>query len=312
MIHGPLERSKALNSTPTVSRHSQNSTEASFRSASETIHLQIMPKSAASQPEFPHLTSSVKEGQPFRKAGDNTQLTAPPAGVMSTSESVNAPTAGICNHFGSKHFADLPPLTQNPPTPRNTRNRPHKARNGPSKRSTKSSHAVVEPVDSITKSETAVSRKKPDLEQSDHLKIRRNVVAETLVAPQASKEIPKSQSDAGGIIPVKSAMLFTLPTVPASAQPQATLRCRSSPPTQREISLTALPPPPLPYSGSDAPDDLKDAAEMSIARQVSISYRQRELLVPSVPKVARQPMLIDVSDGSHVARKSQYLVLEDV
>ena len=70
--------------------------------------------------------------------------------------------------------------------------------------------------------------------------------------------------------------------------------------------------PPLPSLGSDAPeDDFKDAAEISIARQISISHRQRELLVPIVPRVARQPMLVDVSDRSQVARKSHHLVLED-
>lgn len=312
MVHAPLEGSKALACTQSVSRHSQTSTEASFHSASETLPLQITPKPAASQPKFPHRTSSDKGGQRFRRVKNNTQPTAPPARVTSTSESVDPSTAETHSHFESKPFADLEPLTLNPPTSRSTRSRPYKTRQRPSKGSTGSSHAVVETVDSITKSESPVSRKKPELEPGDRVEIRRiNAVAATLVAPQAPKYSSKGKDGAGVVAPAKSAMLSTFPTVPSSAQQQQTSRRPNSPPTQQEISLTTLRLPPIPYSGSGAPDDLKDAAEMSIARQISISHQQRERLVPIVPKVARQPMLVDVSDGSQVARKSQHLVLED-
>ncbi|KAI4121011.1 MAG: hypothetical protein LQ338_006614 [Usnochroma carphineum] len=57
-------------------------------------------------------------------------------------------------------------------------------------------------------------------------------------------------------------------------------------------------------------------AEISIARQISISKRQRQLLVPAVPKVAPQPVqprIVDVQPGSR-SRKSHHsyhLVLED-
>ena len=309
MVHGPLEDSTAITSTQNISRHSQTSTEASFHSASETLPLRITPNPAAGQPKLPHRTSSARGGQPFRNVNMNTQ---PTARVVSTPESIDVPTAGNHNHFSSNPFADLQPLTLHPPTTRSTRSRPHKTRQRSSKGSTNSSHAVVETVDSTTESETAMSRKKPDLEPSDHFEVRRrNFVAETLVAPQAPKSISKSKDSAGVVVPAKSARLSKLPIVPALAQQQQTSRRPSSPPTQQEISLTSLRLPPLPYSGSDAPDDLKDAAEISIARQISISHRQRELLVPIVPKVARQPMLVDVGDGSQVARKSQHLVLEN-
>ena len=309
MVHGPLEGLMAVNSTQNISRHSQTSTEANFHSASETLPLRITPKPAASQPNFLHRTSSVRGGQPFRNDKMNTQ---PTACVLSTSESIDVPTTGTHNHISSNPFADLQPLTLHPPTTRSTRSRPHKTRQRPSKGSTNSSHAVVETVDSTTGSETAMSSEKPDLEPSDHFEVRRrNVVAETLLAPQAPKSISKSKDSAGVVVPAKSGRLSKLPVVPALAQQQQTSRRPSSLPTQQEISLTSLRLPPLPYSGSDAPDDLKDAAEMSMARQISISYRQRELLVPIVPKVARQPMLVDVDDGSQVARKSQHLVMED-
>ncbi|KAI4185954.1 MAG: hypothetical protein L6R41_003798 [Letrouitia leprolyta] len=60
-------------------------------------------------------------------------------------------------------------------------------------------------------------------------------------------------------------------------------------------------------------DILPKAAEISIARQISISRRQRQLLVPAMPKVAPQPVqprFVDVYHGRRL-HKSQHLVLED-
>ena len=57
---------------------------------------------------------------------------------------------------------------------------------------------------------------------------------------------------------------------------------------------------------------LRDTAEISIARQISVSKRQRHLLVPVVPKTVRQPMqptVVDVREPSP-CRKSHHLVLE--
>ncbi len=63
----------------------------------------------------------------------------------------------------------------------------------------------------------------------------------------------------------------------------------------------------------NAPDQKpKDDAEISIARQISVSKRQRHLLVPIVPKTARQPMqptVIDVREPSP-CRKSHHVVVE--
>lgn len=63
----------------------------------------------------------------------------------------------------------------------------------------------------------------------------------------------------------------------------------------------------------DAPDQkLRAAAEISIARQISVSRRQRHLLVPIVPKTARQsmqPTVVDMREPSP-CRKSHHLVLE--
>lgn len=60
-------------------------------------------------------------------------------------------------------------------------------------------------------------------------------------------------------------------------------------------------------------EDIPKAAEISIARQISISRRQRQLLVPAVPRVAPQPVqpkVVDVHQGRRL-RKSHHLILED-
>ncbi|KAL8774558.1 MAG: hypothetical protein Q9209_000931 [Squamulea sp. 1 TL-2023] len=59
---------------------------------------------------------------------------------------------------------------------------------------------------------------------------------------------------------------------------------------------------------------LREAAEISIARQISISQRQRQLLVQAVPRVAPQPLQPQIVGKGHEARKSHHshhLVLED-
>lgn len=65
---------------------------------------------------------------------------------------------------------------------------------------------------------------------------------------------------------------------------------------------------------SPSADPLRKAAEISIARQISMSRQQRHMMTPVVPKVAPQPLqpkIIDVHHGSSTARKSHHLVLED-
>ena len=56
------------------------------------------------------------------------------------------------------------------------------------------------------------------------------------------------------------------------------------------------------------------AAEISIARQISVSRRQRQLLVPIIPKTTKQPMqpkLVNVEGVSrHASRKSHHVLVE--
>ena len=68
----------------------------------------------------------------------------------------------------------------------------------------------------------------------------------------------------------------------------------------------------LPVRPNVLDQKLRNATEISIARQISVSRRQRHLLVPIVPKTARQPVqptVVDVGEPSP-CRKSHHLALE--
>ncbi|KAI4206814.1 MAG: hypothetical protein LQ346_000876 [Caloplaca aetnensis] len=97
---------------------------------------------------------------------------------------------------------------------------------------------------------------------------------------------------------------------------------RSFPLLSAESTQTPLnarnPSPQRPLSPQKPVDGtLQKAAEISIARQISISQRQRQLLVPGVPKVAPQPVqpkIVNVQRQGSRSRKSHHshhLVLED-
>lgn len=75
-----------------------------------------------------------------------------------------------------------------------------------------------------------------------------------------------------------------------------------------------LPEPPRPPYGKEekgyhqSSESVNSAAEVSIARQISISRRQKKLLVPVVQKTARQPMQPHFMDGE--GRKSELVFFE--
>ena len=67
------------------------------------------------------------------------------------------------------------------------------------------------------------------------------------------------------------------------------------------------------YQGKDRNDPNDPNAEVSVAREISISRRQRQLLVPITPKTARQPIQPRINEQSIAdeSRKSHHLTLED-
>lgn len=83
-----------------------------------------------------------------------------------------------------------------------------------------------------------------------------------------------------------------------------------------QLPIAQPPKPPYIESGRSFPlgqhqsnDSVASAAEISIARQISMSRKQRQLLVPVVSKTAVQPLQPQVVDG--MGRKSELVLFED-
>ena len=78
-----------------------------------------------------------------------------------------------------------------------------------------------------------------------------------------------------------------------------------------------LPKPPYSTANNHAhgsSDSVSSAAEVSIARQISFSRRQRQLLVPVLSKTARQPLMPQVGNVERIqggGRKSELVLVED-
>ena len=91
----------------------------------------------------------------------------------------------------------------------------------------------------------------------------------------------------------------------AQASPQRAFPARKS-------SMKRLDPPEQ-RCRQQRESPIDPAAEVSVARQISISRRQRQLLVPIIPKTARQPMQprINEQTTTEESRKSHHLTLED-
>lgn len=120
----------------------------------------------------------------------------------------------------------------------------------------------------------------------------------TIIVPEAPLSAPPVPSEVKRPTTKSTQPVYPKPTI------------FSPPPSTTNVTDTTQPPVPILLQ---SPEELKNAAEISIARQIAISHRQRELLAPLAPKFARQPMqpiLVDVEGGAPVTRKSHHLVLE--
>ena len=80
----------------------------------------------------------------------------------------------------------------------------------------------------------------------------------------------------------------------------------------RKSSMRILASPELPCKYQEQ-DPIGPAAEVSVARQISFSRRQRQFLVPIAPKTARQPVRPGVCEQSNTDefRKPHHLTLKD-
>ncbi|KAL8790479.1 MAG: hypothetical protein Q9213_000631 [Squamulea squamosa] len=143
--------------------------------------------------------------------------------------------------------------------------------------------------------------------------------------PTEQQSKPRQPSRNESFFTTSDVQSFT--TARGSPAPEQQNRSPPPPPTarhtsprrpspSRKISKDRLTPrghsPRRPSPARSASEDpLRDAAEISIARQISISQRQRQLLVP---RVAPQPLQPQIVGKGHEARKSHHshhLVLED-
>lgn len=88
---------------------------------------------------------------------------------------------------------------------------------------------------------------------------------------------------------------------------------RAFPARRSSMKKPSLPLEEPNFSSHSLSDSVSTTAEISIARQISISRRQRQLLVPVAPKLARQPRQPKLVNGisTPAARKSHHLMLEE-
>ena len=96
---------------------------------------------------------------------------------------------------------------------------------------------------------------------------------------------------------------------PTEGAPQEVLQ-RAFPVRKSSMKILASPESRYRHQGEEP---VGPAAEVSVAREISISRRQRQLLVPIAPKTARQRIQLRGNEQSITdeSRKSNYLTLVD-
>ena len=94
-----------------------------------------------------------------------------------------------------------------------------------------------------------------------------------------------------------------------NAAPQDTLH-RAFPARKSSMKKIISPEPPYIHQGED---QLSSAAQVSVARQISISRRQRQVLVPIAPKITRQPVQPWINEQSNAegSRQPHHLTSKD-
>ena len=305
-VFGTSERPMFVSNTV---RSSQTSTEAGFYSASETQPLQTTPEPTVSKQGFPTRTSSIR-GQPLGPTNDRTQRSDPSAILASTSKSSSMiPRLEIGHYLDDRAFPDLMPLALNPPTPRSTQHGSSQTRK---KRSRKHGHPPDTRKDNTDVPVSALRTVFDSNESTPGLAVKIQSQPTSTSSPGIHVVgTPQRNHKNKAATQVQSAAKVKSPIAQPFIETLRQTSRRPTPPPHQESSLDPLQLPSLHSAGSKSAEDLKNAAEVSIARQISISHRQRELLVPIAPNLAKQPTLVDVCDHMEMARKSQHLVLEN-
>ena len=94
-----------------------------------------------------------------------------------------------------------------------------------------------------------------------------------------------------------------------NAAPQETLH-QAFPARKSSMKSIATSETPYIHQGED---ELSSTAQVSVARQISISRRQRQILVPIAPKIARQPVQPWINEQSNAewSRQPHHLTLQN-
>ena len=294
VVQSPSGDSRALNSREPrigaydLSRHSQASTEASFHTAYETQHIEFVSGAVVSQRSLPTRTSSVKVCDPLRII--RTEYDDYFAPITPSSGSARLiPKLEPEQKLGSKPLSDIRPLNLNPPNPR-----------------------ILGREDEIPGSYFSGTTVEPPIAEAAFYKHR--TPGKNSRVESRSRSTGATSATRTSLRSTRSAQAATSVSAQSSSTPHpvtsATTTHTQAKPAEQKPSIPQMRLPPLDFSETESPDDLNKAAIKSIARQISNSQRQRDLLVPIVPKVARQPIPVDVCGGA-MARKSQHLILEN-
>lgn len=304
-------------------RHSHASTEKSFHTAAESQSIDRISNPPKSQQELPKCSSSVKDGQPLRSSRSGVLPAVFPAGAMA--HNVRGYTFELQNGQEKRDAsvaAGQVPATTPPTHPEDSL---PEIKPAPPLRVLKNGY-IPNIVAATTALASATTELPKQTEQGATLLQdgRGNKSGTTrTISPLASHPVrPQTRATDMPSIPISDMPVSAPPLFPTdsktSMKPSQTIIPKPiifSPPPPSASSTGPRPStlPPL-SSALDAPEKPRNAAEISIARQISISRRQRELLAPLAPKYARQPMqpmLVDVRGGTSLARKSSHLVVED-
>ena len=304
-------------------RHSHSSTEKSFHTAAESQSIESISNPPKSQQRLPKRSSSVRDGQPLRSSKSGILPTMYPA-IATFAHNARGRILEIQDGKEGRGMsvaagqapATTPPTHLEDPSP--------EIKPAPPLRVLKNGY-VSKPVPAMNVLASATDRPQQTEKGATLLQdgIEKSFGTTANISPLASHPTkPRIRATDAPSIPVSDLLISAPPLPPieskTSMRPSQTIGPKStvfiSPPLP--TSSTAPRPSTLPLlpSALETPEKPTSAAEISIARQISISRRQRELLGPLAPKFARQPMqpmLVDVRGGTSMARKSSHLIVED-
>ena len=305
-----LEKPKMSSGAPNPSNHALAAAEARFHSAPETPELDAVPKRVGHS-KFPIRTTSAKEPHPPRTIGIPLSEENPPSRTVANVTPIDERTEGDAY----QNLSEYQPLSLNPPTPR----LPPERRTGRSQRGIKTGGNELsskhyggrdsEACHLVKVSNKGDSTATVNVSEQYNASKSVGLVARRSAASKEQRRRPRPEAES---VWETDQDMSTSPEPPASRDQAVITKPWNS---QNHADKPKLPPvqqlPPLSHPISNPPDKINNAAEKSIARQISVSQRQRDLLVPVVPKLARQPTQVDIRGGTNT-RKSEHLVLDNV